>query len=401
MQQSAPIPDQPDTSSWWRSEEAPFSAVLFLSPETIAAAPALPLRLGRFRIEAVMLDPGLNVPGDHLRSADLVIMEVRDEQAGALDRLYKALAQAEDRPLVAAVRQPSLDQVRTMMRAGVADVLPLPLGLTELRHLLDLLAARVGARKAQAPSGRVVTFIKSKGGIGGTTVATQVSAAAARGDADRTALLDFDVQLGCAALYLGLIPQLTLSDAMSATERLDGAALRTAMTRHPSGLHVLAAPPETMPLESLSVDQALAIVNVAAREFDTVFVDSPLDWTDWSMSVMARSDELVMLTDLSLAGLHNGRRRLDLLRQQGLGDIPLRLVVTRVEKRRFRTLSFGDAESALGRSVDFAIAQDDLSVTDALTQGRLLSDLYPGARVTREYQDLAAMLARAAGKEST
>jgi pilus assembly protein CpaE len=135
---------------------------------------------------------------------------------------------------------------------------------------------------------------------------------------------------------------------------------------------------------------------MAAREFQFVFVDGPLDWTDWSMSIMARSDQLFLLTDLSLAGLHNGRRRLDLLQQQGLNEIPLELVITRAPKRRFRALSFSDAEKALGREVGHSIAEDDVSVTDSLTQGRLVADLHPHSRASRDLQALSAAVIDAA-----
>ncbi len=382
----------PGASFGYRSNEARFTATLFLS-QSADQMSALPSSIGAFMLKSVAFDPRLSVPLEPLRASDLCVVEISADGERGIERLTRALAVAEGRPIIAAIANPTVDQVRSLMRAGAADVLPTPLQEADLRSSLQSLTERVQGRYDQMPRGRVVTFIKSKGGIGGTTVATQVAAAAAvSGASGRVALLDFDLQLGCAALYLGIVPHVTLGDVIGSAERLDGSALRSVMTAHPSGLEVLAAPPETIPLDSLSVDEALAIVEVAAREFDTVFIDGPLDWTDWSMSVMARSDQLVMLTDLSLAGLHNGRRRLDLLRQQGLGDIPLQLVITRVEKRRFRALSFKDAETALGRAVDHSIAEDDVSVSESLTQGRLLRELHPGARATKDFDELAERL---------
>jgi pilus assembly protein CpaE len=75
---------------------------------------------------------------------------------------------------------------------------------------------------------------------------------------------------------------------IEAGSRLDGDLLRGATTPHPSGLHVIAAPPTMMPLESLTSDQLLDIVEIAAREFGTVLVDLPTNWTNWSLSLLAR-----------------------------------------------------------------------------------------------------------------
>jgi Flp pilus assembly CpaE family ATPase len=63
-----------------------------------------------------------------------------------------------------------------------------------------------------------------------------------------------------------------------------------------------------------------------------------------------------------------------------------------VQKSRFRTLSFKDAESALGRKVDFSIASDAFCVSDALTRGDLVQDLHPSSRAARDLNELAAML---------
>jgi pilus assembly protein CpaE len=363
--------------------------MVFLTRETSQAAAEMPPEIAGFSVIFRLLDPGIALPSDDLKAAQVILVEFRPEQAHALDRIIQIVAHAKGRPVVAAVTAPSLDQVRTLMRAGITDVIPLPLEATELKQTLASLRDRVDALFAnQAASGRVVTFVKSKGGIGGTTVATQVAAAAAAqlAGSGEVCLLDFDVQLGCAALYLGIVPRATLADVLAATERLDGPALRMSMDVHPSGLHVLAAPPDIMPLDAVSVDQALAIVDMAAREFQFVFVDGPLDWTDWSMSVMARSHQLYLLTDLSLAGLHNGRRRLELMQQQGLSDIPLEVVITRAEKRMFRALSFKDAETALGRDVNHSVAEDDAAVSESLTRGRLVSDLHPHSRASRDLE---------------
>jgi pilus assembly protein CpaE len=164
------------------------------------------------------------------------------------------------------------------------------------------------------------------------------------------------------------------------------------MVQHHSGVYVLAAPPETLPLDVLDSDKALAIVAASTQEFGTTLIDGPLDWTDWYMSILARSDEIIMLSDLSLAGLHNGRRRLDLLRQQGLDSIPLRLGLNMVQKSRFRSLSLKDAETALGRDVDFSIAQDTVNVAEALTRGETLHDLYPSSRAAKDLRAFAMTL---------
>src|SRR3546814_5074819 len=86
-------------------------------------------------------------------------------------------------------------------------------------------------------------------------------------------LLDLDLQFGNAALYLGLSPTLSVADVIAAGARADGALLRSTTTEHPSGLHVVAAPPDIIPLESVSAEQMSDILDLARQEFSNVLVD--------------------------------------------------------------------------------------------------------------------------------
>ena len=62
-----------------------------------------------------------------------------------------------------------------------------------------------------------------------------------------------------------------------------------------------------MPLESLTSDQLLDIVEIAAREFGTVLVDLPTNWTNWSLSLLARSDLILLVTQMSIPGPQPGK----------------------------------------------------------------------------------------------
>ena len=87
-----------------------------------------------------------------------------------------------------------------------------------------------------------------------------------------------------------------------------------------------------MPLEGMQSDHVLRIVDIATREFGTVFVDLPSNWTNWSLSLVARSDLIVLVTELKVAGLNRARRQLSLLELQDLGKLDVRVVVNRLKR---------------------------------------------------------------------
>jgi pilus assembly protein CpaE len=145
--------------------------------------------------------------------------------------------------------------------------------------------------------------------------------------------------------------------------------MRSIASSHPSGLKVIAAPREIMPLEAITSDQLLSIVDLATAEFGTVFVDLPTNWSNWSLSLLARADIVLMVTQLRVPSLHRARRQLDLLASQDMGQLDVRIVLNRTEKGLFRTLGPADAERVLKRPVAFTVVNDYATMNLAIDRG--------------------------------
>ena len=99
------------------------------------------------------------------------------------------------------------------------------------------------------------------------------------------------------------------------------------------------------------------------------------------------ADEKAAL-EASIASLRQAKRQLALMRSQGLADAPIQIVVNRVEKKLFRTISLADVERALGHDVGFSIANDFNLVSTALDQGILVSDVKAGSKVSKDIKDI-------------
>ena len=142
------------------------------------------------------------------------------------------------------------------------------------------------------------------------------------------------------AFHLGQLPEIGLKDLLDARDRLDGAMLKSVLARHPSGLSYLASPHEVMPLDALTPEQVDPVIALLRREFQTVLVDLPTDWALWSLSTLAEADQVLLVSELSIASLHQAKRQLDFLRQQDLGQLPISVVMNKVSKGLFKTVDF-------------------------------------------------------------
>jgi pilus assembly protein CpaE len=291
------------------------------------------------------------------------------------------------------------------LKTGASDVLPLPLELDDLETSLR----QVQEQKSVAPdvavahgTKKVVSVLKAVGGVGATTLTTQLAARfAGREEAfgRDVCLLDLDLQFGDAAFQLGLSPTLSVADLLSAGARLDGSLIRATSTRHSSSLHVIAAPAELMPVEGHSAETFIHILEAAAREFDTTFVEIPTNWTNWSLSLLARSDLVLLVAELTVTSLHRARRQLELLRSEGLGDLEVRVVINRFEKSQLRTIRASDVRDALGYDIGYTITSDPGTMRTASDRGVTIDEIKRRSAVGKDIDRLEAGVATALGLE--
>jgi len=392
-----------ETATQWRTARSEVAVQLYLSGFEGDSAELVGARVAGFPLSLNVIPVTDWIDPEELSSAAAGVVQVDPDTPSSIKRFQK-LAQAAQTPLIAAAYDPPLALVRSLIRSGAHDVVPLPLNIEDLEASLAPVADELTNRQsiAGAANAKLVSVIKSVGGVGATATVGQLAIRFAESEAAHgreACLIDLDVQFGDAAFQLGLQPKLSLSDLLEAGARLDGSLVRATTTEHQSGLKVIAAPPEMMPLEGVSSEHLTQIVELATREFGTVFVDLPTNWTNWSLSLVARSDLVLLVTELSVAGLNRAKRQLRLLDSQDLGGLDVRVIVNRYEKSQSRTIRPSDVREALGRDVAYTVANDFPLMRAAIDRGVPINDIKRKSAVSKDLETLDAGLAAALGLE--
>ena len=354
-----------------------------------------------FSVDYFSIQSSADVRAEDVDGAGAAVLQLRPDDPDAVATFVR-LREATDVPLLVAAYDPPLALVRQLIRAGAHDVIPLPIDAGDLETSLAPIRAAIasGSSAASTRNSRLVCTIRSEGGIGATALTTQIATrhAAAEASAGRSAcLIDFDLQFGDAAFQLGMVPKLTLADLISAGSRVDRDLLSTIAKPHPSGLHVLAAPKDIVPLDLLTPDRAIALVELAMEQYDTVFIDLPANWTDWSLSLLARADLVLLVTGLSVPSLSRARRQLDLVAQQDLGTLDIRIVVNRFESGLFRNVDRSDLKRVLGRDADFTVAREDEVMNETIELGVPMRDVRRRSRLGKDLDALSRGVAAALG----
>lgn len=387
------------TSEDWVLDLKSRSVLLVLSEAEMTSAQFDDVAIGQAQVLISTLAPDARVDVAQLDAACVLILEIRPDLPKSLDRLKQIRASHPDLPIIAAIRDANLTLVRALLKQGVRDVVALPLAQSDLAAIIAEVCSELDAEKAaEVEQGQLISVLKSIGGVGATTVATHLAGELAANNRGKgVCLIDLDLQFGNAGAYLGLSSQLSIADLIAAGSRIDRELLRSVVSKAESGLNVISAPMDIMPLESANAEQMLRIIELAREEYDHVILDLPTNWTNWSLSLVALSDVVFLVAELSVASLRQAKRQLQLLANQDIVGENIHVIANRVEKKMFRTINLDDAAQALGHSIEFSIHNDYPLVRAAHDQGVLINAIRARSKISADIASMLPLLTAEAG----
>jgi pilus assembly protein CpaE len=201
-------------------------------------------------------------------------------------------------------------------------------------------------------------------------------------------VVDLDFQCGTVAEYIDAAPALQLGDIAGAPERLDGQMLEVMLSRHSSGLAVLAAPPLLTGFETVGIDAVGRILDLASLKFQHLIIDLPRLWMPWSESVLRGSDAVYIVTELTVAGLRKARRLVDSLEAREITAPTKHSVIVNKVPWFGAGLKKADARDVLGDKLAGFVSADARLVREAQNRGMLLSQVRRKNRIEVELRDL-------------
>ena len=319
----------------------------------------------------------------------LVIVDIRDADAAdgdLLERLTRHYSAAHFM-LLTDNHQPEL--LIRAMRAGVRDVLQLPLVHRALHEAIDRIAASAGVGAMR--DGKVLAFIACKGGSGATFISTNFGYALATLADKKVLLIDLHRQFGDATLYVSdQKPAMTLSDVCQQIARIDGPFLESCLVHVAPGFGVLAAADDPGQTIEAKPEQIDTILRVARQHYDYILLDVGRQIDAVSLRALDGTDAIYPVLQLALPDIRDARRLLDIFRSLGYVTDHIRLIVNRYEKGG--KLRLQDLNAALGAEVLHTVPNDYIAVTDSVNQGIPVLQLSRGSAAARSLADLVEVV---------
>ena len=364
-------------------------------------APVAQEALGEARFEIAGAER-LDFLGQLHSATELILIDAESADSIALASAVTTLAARPSPPavLLAGDHMP-MSLVRALMKLPRSDVLEAPFTSVDLaRAAAALLSDAV--QPATPHNARCWTVMGSVGGCGASTIAVEIATTLAnRSQTDRRmALVDLNLADGQAAAYLGATPNLQLSEASGAPERIDASILDAFSVRVSSGLDLLAAPRDSRAFSKVSQTAVCRLLEVACQVYDWIVVDMPRHYQPWTLDVLAGSDEILVVSELTVPALLSARALAAEIEAEIPDGVPPRIILNRLASRVFGPApSLAEAEKALQRKADGGITSDWEAAAVSANLGGSITHHRPRSKIVRDVGVLVDRLTKSPAVE--
>jgi pilus assembly protein CpaE len=328
------------------------------------------------------------------RRPDLVIVDLPEAHSGGSDNppvhMVEALVRAFPEAAVFAVGPSvSADFVIEVIRAGAVEFLRRPVQAEDLAAAVEKLIRLRRPGQSAPRAGRITSVFSTKGGLGVTTIATNLAVCLAERAPGRTILIDLDTRQSDVATFLNLRPTYSVMDAVENPDRLDASLLQGLVVRHASGLVVLPGPTR-LERGQIPADRVEGLLTVIRSQFDHILLDLRHDLDPGTIAALEASDTILFLTGLTVSALRSAAAGLAAFRHLGLNTQRVKIVIMREGTGDDVTIKH--AQDALGVPIHWRTPSEYHTVVSAINNGEPVVTASPRSKIGRNIRELAGTL---------
>jgi pilus assembly protein CpaE len=280
------------------------------------------------------------------------------------------------------------------IRIGVKEFFPQPIKRSDVEQALKRFKERraLAAPITQQKSGKLISVMGSKGGVGTTTISVNLAVTLAGREKNQSvAILDMNTIFGEIPLFLEISPKYHWGEITKNIERLDDTFLMNVLSEHSCGVHVLPSPGYLNGHQAPTPDIIERLLGLMKRIFDYVVIDCGQSTDETTLKTLQMSDEVFLISVLSLPCLANTNKLLKSLIDLGyLRKERIKVVMNRYLKKN--EISLHDAKKGIGHDLSWIIPNDYATTMSAINNGKPLSEIAPRSKIVKSFEEMAEMM---------
>ena len=318
--------------------------------------------------------------------ASVAIIDMDASRLEQIEALQRVTRRIDGRiPIIVVTQEFDAAAVRILVQLQVSDFMTKPVTTADL--VRSCLRALQGNGREENSESEISTFMPAAGGVGTTTLslqtAFQLHNSATRGAS--TCVVDLNFQQGSCAEYLDLEPRFDITEIENQPERLDRQLLDVMLSKHASGLCVLAAPTVPTEMRSFNTDVVVRMLDLVSAYFDNVVIDMPRTWFPWTETVLLGSNKLYVVAEMTVPCLRHTQRLIQAVYDTAGKEVTPQVIVNRFEQKMFESgIKQADVEEILGDHFAGGISNNYRLVREAVDRGIPLQEIDPDANVIND-----------------
>lgn len=215
---------------------------------------------------------------------------------------------------------------------------------------------------------QIITIFGTKGGVGKSTVATNIATSLAKKTNEKVVILDLDLEFGDVSVMMNIYPKRTIVDLINEIQNLEGQVLDEYLTEHPSGVKILPAPLSPEHREYITASNIEKILKVLLEDYKYIVIDMAPSFEGINLAALDMADKILFVTTLDLPTIKNVKAGLHVMKSLKYDECKISLILNRYH-RQFG-ISPKDLEKTTGKKILKIIPEDNITVIQAVNQGK-------------------------------
>ena len=364
---------------------------------------------------------------------DVILMDINMPDMDGITATEIIANTVPESPIIMMSVQGEQDYLRRSMLAGAREFLVKPFSADELvnaiRHVHEIEKVKRARYQQQAPQpqatgggvggqnigaalgpqrGKIISFFSPKGGVGRTTIATNLAVALHQLTEKPVVLVDGSLPFGDIAVILNMSPKAkTIADLVGSFEQTDADVLESILVQHSTGIKVLLAPPTPESTELITGANIKHVLELLRERYPYIVVDTWPSFQEQAITMLDVADVILTLMTLEITSLKNVRVFMEIVEKLGYSEDKVQLVANRNDSSG--GIKASDVEASLGRKIPHTIVSDGRTLVLAVNRGVPFVISHRDSQVAKDIFTLAGKLsgepeavpaAAAAGKQA-
>lgn len=322
-----------------------------------------------------------------MQNKSIFLVDLSNNKQEKLDLILKVSQQCPNCKVLALSDNPTVDLIIRIMRAGAKEFVPIPILKNEFFDSLNKIISQFEEPKKNNKC-KIISVFSNKGGIGKTSLATNLALELSKITKESVALIDMNFQMGDITTFLDLKPSFNISYMLENIDKINETFLLSTLEKYKnSSLYILADPPYFKQADNIQPKQITKLFNTLKEIFSYIIVDAEASFDGKNIAALDNSDLILLVTVANIPALRNTQRCLELFEKLGYDKNKTQIVVNRYMEND--EIKEDDVEKVLSKSVYWKIPNNYFALMTAINKGVPVSSINANTNIAQSYRDLA------------